>query len=282
VIPARNAAATIGAQLDALAAQDLTRVVDVLVVDNGSTDDTAQVARAYSARLPGLRVVSATSRNGVAHARNVGARDGAGDVILFCDADDVVRPGWVSAMAAALDGSDLVGGRVDVTRVNSPEVVAWTVPPPSDALPVCMRYLPYAIGANMGVRRRLWVRLSGFDETYVGGHEEVDFAWRAQEHGFAIGFVGDAVVDYRLRDNVRTTLRQRRAYGRSYAQLYSKFRHAPIPRTRARHELRSSAVLLLRGPRELLSGRGTSWLMELAWTLGRWSGDIAFRVRSPL
>jgi GT2 family glycosyltransferase len=282
VVPAHNAAYTLGAQLGALAAQQARRPFEVLVVDNVSTDGTAAVAWSYAGRVPGLRVVDAAGGRGVAYARNAGVREAAGAVVLFCDSDDEVRDGWVEAMTRALDDADLVGGPLEVARINAPDVVAAVPTPPVDRLPTAMRYLPYATGANLGVRKNVWEALGGFDETYVGGHEEVDFAWRAQFRGFSLAFVPDAVVDYRLRGSLRSMLRQRFGYGRSYAQLYSRFRESPIPRARARHEVKVIGGFLLGGPRSLLSARRTEWLAGLAWTLGRWRGGLAYRVRPPL
>jgi len=284
VVPAHNAADTLGAQLDALARQETSEPFDVLVVDNASTDATAAVAASYDDRLR-LRVVEAREGRGVAYARNAGARTASGRVLLFCDADDLVRPGWIEALTRALDGpdaADLAGGPVDVSRINEAAVVASVPVPPMDALPTTMRYLAYATGANLGVRAEVWEALGGFDETYVGGHEEVDFAWRAQLRGGRIAFVPGAVVDYRLRASLKEAMRQRYGYGRSYAQLYSRFRDQPIQRARARHEVRVVGGFLIEGPRALFSSRRNAWLTGLAWTLGRWRGGVAYRVRPPL
>ena len=80
------------------------------MVDNGSTDDSAKVAAAWSDRIPGLRVLDASSVKGSAAARNLAASQATGDKLAFCDHDDVVQPGWVAAMAGALDAHDLVAG----------------------------------------------------------------------------------------------------------------------------------------------------------------------------
>jgi GT2 family glycosyltransferase len=281
VVPAFNAAATLGRQLEALAAQQTTAPFEVLVVDNASTDSTAAVAASYADRVPALRVVAAHDAAGVAYARNAGARAARGSLVLFCDADDEVRPGWVEALVQALAQADLVGGSVDVTRINDAATVAGVYTPRPDRLPSAMGYLPYAIGANLGVRRATWESLGGFDETYVGGHEEVDFAWRVQEAGGSLAFVPEAVVDYRLRANLRAAMRQQFWYGSSYAQLYSRFSRSPIPRARVRHEVKVVGRFLAGGPRALLQRR-REWLNGLAWNLGRWRGGLTYRVRPPL
>ena len=282
VVPVHNGVATLAGQLDALTAQLDDLAFEVVVVDNRSTDGTAELAGRYADRFATVRVHRAVDGASVAYARNAGAAVATGDVLLFCDADDLVRPGWVRAMAEGLVDADIVGGRLDVTRVNSAEVQSWSWHPPDDGLATAMRYWPYATGANLGVRRSVWSALGGFDEEYVGGHEEVDFAWRAQEAGHTLAFVPGSVVDYRLRDDRRGVYRQRFRYGYTYAQLYRRFRHHPIPRHSWKREAWVVAGFLLSGPRELVGKGRTRWLAGLAWTLGRYRGDLAYRVRCPL
>src|SRR4051812_37521166 len=102
VIAARDAESTLGEQLRALEAQEWDGTWEVLVVDNGSTDGTVDVVRRAATGWPALRLVPATNGVGPAYARNVGARAAAGRSLAFCDADDVVAPGWVVAVGAAL------------------------------------------------------------------------------------------------------------------------------------------------------------------------------------
>src|SRR6476469_9739853 len=96
VIAARDAQATLGEQLDALSAQEWDGAWEVLVVDNGSSDATCPMVEAAAATWPALRLLVATDGVGPAFARNTGARAAAGRGLVFCDADDVVAPGWVA------------------------------------------------------------------------------------------------------------------------------------------------------------------------------------------
>ena len=74
------------------------------------------------------------------------------------------------------------------------------------------RYLPYAVGANLGVRKEVWAKLGGFDNSYIGGHEEVDFCWRAQRAGYRLAYAPDAIMHYRLRDTLKGAVKQRYNY----------------------------------------------------------------------
>src|SRR4051794_37468100 len=101
IIAMRDAAATLVDELEALTRQTYTGWWEVLLTDNGSRDDSVALGRSYEDRLRNLRIIAAAERPGCAHARNVAARHARGDVLAFCDADDIVSPGWLAAIAAA-------------------------------------------------------------------------------------------------------------------------------------------------------------------------------------
>lgn len=280
VIPVLNGASVIHIQLQALVEQADAPPFEVVVADNGSTDDLVGAVEMFASRL-GIRVVDAGRVPGISHARNVGARAASADKILFCDDDDAVNATFVRDLADALVDHDLVGGIADVTA-NSRRVREWTDPPPRDALPVTMKFLPYAVGCCMGIRRDALVRVAGFDEAFRCGHEEVDLAWRVQLSGGSVAIVPTASVQYRQRDTVRALIRQRFRYGRSYAQLYAKHRSQPIPRTPLRLEVRKILHLVRRGPSQLGDpGTRGKWLGTMAFVAGRLRGDLEHRVRAP-
>lgn len=281
VIPVRNGGELLRVQLEALLAQD-DGAFEVVVSDNGSTDHTPSIVEEYRPRFRALRLVDSGDRAGVSHARNVGAAAARSPLVLFCDADDQVDSIWVSAMVHGLRRYDLVGGLLDPVQLSDPQALTWRATPPTDQLPVAMRYLPYATGANLGVRREVFKALRGFDVTFHRGHEEVDFAWRAQLSGFSVGFVPDAVIAYRLRADLRSTMKQTFHYGRTYSQLFSRHRSRPIPRTPVKREIRTYGILLRQGVQALRSGRPQGWLCTMSWTVGRLWGDLRYGVRAPL
>ena len=96
VVPAHDEADLLGATLEALAAQDVDAAYEVVVVDNASTDATAEVARAHGAR------VVAEPRRGVCRARQTGVDAARGEIVASTDADSLVPPDWLRRLDATL------------------------------------------------------------------------------------------------------------------------------------------------------------------------------------
>ena len=189
VIPARNAAATLGRVLAALEHQDLDAAFETIVVDNGSTDATRAVAEAapLDVRLAhGLGL-------GPGSARNTGAALAQGDVIAFLDADCLPTQGWLREGLAALAELDFVQGRVEA----EPGVA---IGPFDHTVWVTRRSALYET-ANVLVRRELFERLGGFEDWLATGPgrpfgEDVWFGWRASRRGARMGFAERSVVHH--------------------------------------------------------------------------------------
>jgi glycosyltransferase involved in cell wall biosynthesis len=277
IIPARNAAATIGAQLDALSLQSYDGWWEVLVVDNGSDDGTTAVTEARRGCLPNLRVIDAAGANCPGYARNVGCRASRGELLLFCDADDVVDGDWVSALAKGLRDYPAVGGRIDRLSLNDPTLLAWRPARPADSLPDHFGFLPYAQGANCGVRKEVWSRLGGFSES-LRHSEDVAFFWEAQLAGNQVGYIPGAVVRYRYRSSIRATVRQSYNYGKSHTRLYKHFAAHGMPRPQAGATRRAWWQLALHAPGALRSRQALgTWLGNLARRWGRLVGSLRHR-----
>ena len=113
IVPCLNAADTISVQLKALAGQHWSEPWEVIVSDNGSTDNTLEIVKQYAKQSSLFHVVDASHHRGRGVARNVGARHASGEALAFCDADDEVAPGWVAAIGEALRRHDFVASRFE-------------------------------------------------------------------------------------------------------------------------------------------------------------------------
>jgi glycosyltransferase involved in cell wall biosynthesis len=187
IVPARDAAATIGRTLAGLRAQRDVADYEVLVVDDGSRDDTAAMARSAAV----VTAVLAGDGAGPAAARNLGARRAGADALAFLDADCEPTPGWLAAGLAALRTQDLVQGQVQ--------------PRPAPAAGPFDRTIDVGEAhglfesANLFVRRPLFERLGGFESWLRPRRglelgEDVLLGWRARRDGARTGFARDALV----------------------------------------------------------------------------------------
>lgn len=277
VIPVRDGESTLPRQLEALArATPPAQGFEVVVVDNGSSDRTQEVARAYLGRLQ-LRVVDASARRGANVARNQGVRAAVGEGLLFCDADDEVDVGWLVAMERALAaGHVLVAGLIDYGRLNTPTVRA-SRGAESAGVTTVLGFLPTGHLANLAVVRHLFDSLGGFDEAFGGG-DDVDFCWRAQLAGAELHEDRTAVVHYRLRDNRRDLFRQARVYGSAEALLFRKFRDQGLVRRRLSLVLQDFWWLSTRAPFAWPASRRGAWLRRAGTQVGRVEGASQHRV----
>jgi cellulose synthase/poly-beta-1,6-N-acetylglucosamine synthase-like glycosyltransferase len=288
VLAARNAAETIAAQLEALAGQTYAGPYELVFVDDGSCDATPVIVDAWKGRLPDVRTVTIGQRQAAgtagrplvprqrtAHlARNVGVRHSRGELLLFCDADDVVDREWIQRMVAGLQRYPAVGGRIERALLNDEAALAARPGRPDGLSDGGFAFLPYPIGANSGLRRDVWDRLGGFRESYDGSSEDVELFWRVQLAGCALGYVSDAVVHYRLRTSVLGMAAQAYIRGRSHARLYRDFAPFGMPRSSLRSVLREWAWLATHTP-NLARDRNARavWASRLALRVGRIVGS---------
>lgn len=222
VVCVRNAARTLSRQLQALDHQTGAPAFEVVLVDNGSTDGTAEIlaqwrdAAVHAAAS--VQVVDGGRAPGIPHARNLGAQAARGRVLAFCDADDRVHPGWVAAFARAVGPGVLAGGRI---LAHGPDGTARPGAFPEGL--VGTAYLPHVGNCNCALAREDFLALGGYDESLPAyGFEDVDLSWRAQESGMALRWVPDAVVDFSFSGS-GSSLRKKFALGRGRVLMARRY-----------------------------------------------------------
>lgn len=275
IIPCHNEAETLPFQLESLLAQEWTGRWDIIVVDNGSTDDTASIAQAYAGGEIDLRVVNADQRSGVAYARNCGVHATTARLVAFCDGDDVVHPGWTEAIATALQDSSLVTGTLESGSLNEPWLAGARSMKSSERLPL-FGAVPFARGNNTGMHRELWERLGGYDENFVG-LEDVEFSIRAAGDGVEPALARDARVAYRFRSGLVSTWRQGIFYGRGRPSMAAQARALGLDGPTRFSGLRSWAWLLVKSPSLLSKSGRYAWIFTLASRVGALRGAVEAR-----
>jgi O-antigen biosynthesis protein len=219
VVCSYNGGRTIRRTLEGLAAIEYPDF-EVIVVDDGSTDDTPSIARQYDVRL--IR----TPNRGLSSARNTGWRAATGEIVAYVDDDAWPDPHWLHYLAATFLDSPYaaVGGPNIAPPGDGPisECVANAPGGPVHVL-VTDREAEHIPGCNMAFRRSCLEAIGGFDEQFRVAGDDVDLCWRLQERGWTIGFHPAAMVWHRRRNSVRTYWRQQIGYGRAEAMLERKW-----------------------------------------------------------
>jgi glycosyltransferase involved in cell wall biosynthesis len=198
VIPARDAEAMIGRTVAAAVAQELDGDFEVVVVDDGSADGTARIAREAGARVVPARGADAGDGDatpcGPADARNAGVAATTAPLIAFTDADCIPAPGWLRAGVSALEHSDLVQGRVE----PDPDVPVG----PFDHVITVREETGLYETANLFVRREWFERVGGFRPFIdpAQGHfgEDLVFGWAVRRAGGRSAFAPGALVHHEV------------------------------------------------------------------------------------
>jgi len=283
VLCCHNGARYLSAQLAALATQNYERGWELVFVDDRSTDNSLAIADSWSDRLP-IRVVPtrvAGGPVGLAQARNIGGRAARGELLLFCDDDDVADSGWISALVGGAEHAAGVGGFNEEELLNEPRIRAWRHPLTPGHLPVAFGRFPFPVGNNSGVRTSVFLALGGFEHEYseFGSGEEADFFVRLQLAGHEVRYVPTAIMHIRHRASLKALARQWYRYGRSNVVLYRRFAHVGLHGTSSARTVRRLFQLVCSVPGAIVSEpRRGAWVRSTSHSYGQVVGSIQNRV----
>ncbi|HJT82758.1 MAG TPA: glycosyltransferase [Chthoniobacterales bacterium] len=220
IVCSYNGAKTLAACLDSLGKIDYPDY-EVILVDDGSTDNTAEIAAKY----PEVRYIHQTN-HGLSHARNTGAHAARGEVLAYTDSDCMADRDWLYYLVGTLVSDNFAG-------VGGPNVT----PPAQDWIQACVAGAPggpshvlltdtvaeHIPGCNMAFYRWAFDSVGGFDVEYRKAGDDVDFCWRLQQAGCVIGFSPTAIVWHYRRFTLKAFMNQQRGYGEAESLL--RFKH---------------------------------------------------------
>jgi GT2 family glycosyltransferase len=220
IVCSYNGSHTLAACLESLGKLNYP-AYEVILVDDGSTDDTAYVA----AQFPWVHYLHQTN-HGLSYARNAGAAAAKGDVFAYTDSDCMADIDWLYYLVGTLVSGDYAG-------VGGPNIT----PPAQNWIQACVAGAPggpnhvlltdtvaeHIPGCNMAFYRWAFEALGGFDPEYRKAGDDVDFCWRIQQNGWVISFSPAAIVWHYRRFTLRAFLKQQDGYGEAESLL--RFKH---------------------------------------------------------
>lgn len=215
IIPAYNARATIGVALEALLRQTIPRdAFEVIVVDDGSTDGTAAVAAPHADR------VIVQEHAGPAAARNRGAYDARGDILVFTDGDCEPEPRWLERLTAPLEDPGVVAVK-GAYRTRQRGIVARFAQAEFEERYRRLRgydQIDFVDTYSAAIRADAFRAVGGFDIRFPkANNEDVDLSYKLAARGARMVFAPDALVYHRHPEKIGRYLRTKflRAYWRA-------------------------------------------------------------------
>jgi lipopolysaccharide/colanic/teichoic acid biosynthesis glycosyltransferase/glycosyltransferase involved in cell wall biosynthesis len=215
IIPAYNAERTIGRCIESILCQTVSqKQYEVIVVDDGSSDQTINVARQYDVKV-------LTQKNGgAAAARNHGVQKAKGEFLLFTDADCEVSENWIAEMLKPF-GEDHFAGVKGAYRTKQRELMARFTQLEYENRYRYMkkhRYIDFIDTYSAAYRKDVFSKNGGFDCSYTtASGEDSEFSYKLQERGFRLVFNPDAIVYHQHPDTLWKYLKKkfRNAYWRA-------------------------------------------------------------------
>ena len=219
VVCTHNGSRTIGETLARLQELDYPDY-EIIVVNDGSTDESLRVIQGY-----GVRLIS-TENHGLSSARNTGLKAATGEIVAYIDDDAYPDPHWLRYLAHALRTEPWVAvGGPNVVPASDPWMAQCVARAPGGPMHVLIsdREAEHIPGCNMAFRKEALEAIGGFDPRYVAAGDDVDVCWQILERGWTIGFHPGAMVWHHRRPSLARYWKQQVGYGKAEALLESKW-----------------------------------------------------------
>lgn len=220
IVPAYNAQPTIRHTIQSLVAQSYPGEFEIIVVDDGSTDRTPEIVRSFT------EVIYIRQSNaGPAAARNRGAADSKGEFVLFTDSDCIAHKDWIEKIIGGFSTGGIAAVCGSYGIANPENILARCI---QDEIVFRHRRLmssyPRAFGSyNVGIRRSVYWRAGGFDESYRrASGEDNDLSYKILKTGGRIFFVKNALVDHYHTTRLEKYLREQFRHGFWRARIYGR------------------------------------------------------------
>lgn len=204
VVCSYNGSATIRDTIEGLQRLDYSNY-EVIVVNDGSTDNLAEIVQEYPVKL------ITTANEGLSSARNTGMHVAKGEIIAYIDDDAYPDPHWLKYLAAEYLTSNHagIGGPNIIPEEDSP-IAQCVANAPGGPVHVLLsdEVAEHVPGCNMSFRKSALMEVGGFDSIYHAAGDDVDVCWRIQNAGYTIGFHPAALVWHHRRNSLKAYWKQ--------------------------------------------------------------------------
>jgi len=219
VIPVYNDPGGIGTTLETLLART-HEAVEIVVVDNGSDDETPEVVAGYANGSKHPKLIFERDIQSSYAARNTGIEYANADIICFLDADQRVTDGWLEAALAQLDAKDAhyLAPNIELETPENPTRTAQYNQVSGFPIEDFLEYHQYAPTSCLFVTRELLEDVGHFDERLVSGGD-LEFGNRVYDAGYDLVFAPDSTVIHPARADFRSLWKRNVRIGRGHCQL---------------------------------------------------------------
>jgi len=228
VVPFFNAEKTLALCLKGLSSQHLSPL-EVIMVNNDSTDNSAKIAKEFVAENPETFRYLFEFRRGPSYARNTGAKEAKGEIIAFIDSDCVADPNWLKEIYEAFNDLEIgsVAGKIESYETESLldkfhalfTMKGLSCPQSFTEFTLVKGGFPTA---NLSVRKDVFIHIGGFEESMKIYSEDYDLCARIYRTGYRIKYTTKAVVYHKHRNTLIGTWKQSFGFGTGHAVILKK------------------------------------------------------------
>ena len=274
VLPAHNEEAHLADQLEAIITQDVDADWELVVVDNNSTDGTTALVEQFAQVSDRVRLVRACEQSDKSYAVAEGVASSSADLLVFCDADDVVAPGWLAALAEGLKQHQVVTGPNELDLLNPGWLADSRGRSGDDAVGSFAGIFPCIRGNNFGLHRSVWHSIGPLSQGFYPV-EDLEYSHRCWVNDVEVVGLPDAVVHYRYRQSVRDLWRQGFKYGVGRVRIARLLRDEGRPTPPRFLGWKSWAKLVTTVPATVTKHGRARWV----WIAANRSGQVVGSIR---
>jgi len=224
IIPVYNSEEAISGTIEAISSQEFDDF-EIISVDDGSTDGSLQILKGLEDKIRNLRVISQKNK-GPAAARNYGAKEASGEIIVFTDSDCVPEKNWLKEMVKPFEDKEVVGVQGKYKNLNTGNTVSVFTQSEIEERYLRMgsqKYTDFIGSYSAAYRKSVFLDVNGFDESFLkASGEDPELSYRIAAKGHKMVFNEKAIVGHPHPTSIKNYIKQKFSRGYWGVLLYKK------------------------------------------------------------